>query len=173
MGPTLVLKTLALAVWLLLLAACVDNMSITTAGSLDPESATTISDDVDAPTTPSAAETTTIGPPEETTTSTPLVTSFEAIAGTYEAMNPGGIGFFRILDDGTLHWASEEDSPEIVLNARFQGTRVLITDPDCGQTVEGIYEFHLPETGDLEVVLIQDACPGRASLIPGEYTPVE
>lgn len=167
MGKLLVLRAIALVVGVLL-AACGDGTSVTTAGSLDPAPTTTLSA---APTTDSPLETTSTEPPEETTTSAPLLASFEDIAGTYEMQDPGGEALLRIMDDGTLHWAPNENTPQIVLNARFEGTTVLITDPDCGEVVEGVYEFHLAETGDLAVVLIEDACPGRASNIPGGYTP--
>lgn len=168
MGKPPVLKLMALAAGVLL-AACADGASVTPAGSLDLEPTTSLSA---ATTTDPPLETTSTEPPEETTTSGPLLASFEDIAGTYETTGPGGEGFLRIMDDGTLQWAPNENSPQIVLNARFAETRVLITDPDCGEDVEGVYEFHLLETDDLAVVLIEDACPGRASIVPGEYTPV-
>lgn len=170
MDRLLVLRPmLALAVGLLL-AACADGTSVTSAGSLDPEPTTTVSA---ATTTDPPAETTSTEPPEGTTTSAVLLASFEDIEGTYETKDPGAEGFLRIMEDGTLQWAPDENSPQIVLNARVDGTSVLITDPDCGEDVEGVYEFHLLETGDLAVVLIEDACAGRASNVPGEYTPVE
>lgn len=170
MGKLLVLRPmLGLAVGQLL-AACADGTSVTSAGSLDPEPTTTASA---ATTTDPPLETTSAEPSEETTTSAALLASFEDIAGTYETQDPGGQGFLRIMDDGTLQWGPDENSSQIVLNARVQGTSVLITDPDCGEDVEGVYEFHLLETGDLAVVLIDDACPGRASNIPDDYTPVE
>jgi len=169
MGRLLVLRAmLALAIGLLL-AAC-GNGTVTTAGSVDPGPTTTLSA---ATTTDSPLETRTTESPVETTAPASLLVSFEGIAGSYGAKDPGGEGFLRIMDDGTLHWAPNENGPEIVLNARIEGTSVLITDPDCGEGVEGVYEFHLLESGDLAVVLIEDACPGRASNVPGEYTPVE
>jgi len=170
MGKLVVLRPMLALVVGLLLAACADGRSVTTAGSLDPEPTATVSA---ATTTDSPLETTSTEPPDETTASAPPLVSFEDIAGTYGAKDPGGEGFLRIMDDGTVHWAPNENSPQIVLNARFEGTSVLITDPDCGEDVEGVYEFHLLETGDLAVVLIEDACPGRASNVPGEYTPSE
>ncbi|HUP17504.1 MAG TPA: hypothetical protein VM848_15825 [Acidimicrobiia bacterium] len=164
-----VLRPMVLAVGLLL-AACVNGTAVTTPGSLDPAPTTTLAG---ASTTDPLPETTTTEPPEETTTSTPPGASFEDMAGTYGAKDPGGVGFFRIMDDGTLHWAPSEDGPEIVLSARIEGTSVLLTDPDCGEGVVGIYGFDLLETGDLEVVLVEDSCRGRADNLPGIYAPVE
>jgi len=112
-------------------------------------------------------------PRDETNTSTLPATSFTGIAGTYGAKDPADERFFLITDDGILHWAPDENSPQIVLSARFEETRVLISDPDCGEDVEGVYEFPMLETGGLTVALVEDACPGRASSIPGEYTSVE
>lgn len=171
MDRLLVLRPLlALAVGLLL-AACADGTSVTSTGSPDHEPTTTVP--VAATTTDPPLETTSTEPQEETTTSAAPLASFEDTAGTYETKDPGAEGFLRIMDDGTLQWAPDENGPQIGLNARFEGTSVLITDPDCGEDVEGVYEFYLLETGDLAVVLLEDACPGRASNVPGEYTPVE
>ncbi|HXV72504.1 MAG TPA: hypothetical protein VEB69_14025 [Acidimicrobiia bacterium] len=50
---------------------------------------------------------------------------------------------------------------------------MLVTDLDCGEDIEGVYQFRLLEAGELEVLLIEDGCPGRAGNIPGEYTPSE
>jgi hypothetical protein len=154
----------------LLLAACANGTAVTTTGSLDPAPTTTLAD---ASTTDPLPETTTTEPPEETTISATPVASFEDLVGTYGAQGPGDVGFFRIMDDGTMHWAPSEEGPEIVLSARFEGTSVLITDPDCGEGVVGIYEFDLLETDDLEVVLVEDSCPGRADNLPGIYALVE
>jgi hypothetical protein len=170
MGRLVVPRSILVLVLTLLSAACADSTSVTTAGGLEPEPITTVSATT---TTDSALETTTSKPREETTTSPSPATSFTGIAGTYGAKDPADEGFLQIMDDGILHWAPNENSPQIVLNARFEGPRVLISDPDCGEDVEGVYEFHLLETGGLTVVLVEDACPGRASSIPGEYTPVE
>ena len=169
MGKLLVLRPMLALSAGLLLAACADDTSVTSAGSLDPEPTTTVSA---ATTTDPQLETTSTEPPEETTTSASLL-AFDDIAGTYETKDPGGEGFLRIIDDGTMQWAPDENGPQIVLDARVEGTRVLITDPDCGEDVEGVYEFHLLGTGDLAVVLIEDACSGRATNVPGEYRPVE
>jgi len=150
-----------------LLAACAAETSVTTEGGFDPGSTTIMSS---ATTTTTLQETTTTDTPEETTASVPPPVSFEDMAGTYQAKDPGGERFLEILDDGTLHWAPNGNSPQIVLSARFEGTSVLITDPDCGDDVEGVYEFDLLGTGDLAVVLIEDGCLGRAANIPGDYT---
>lgn len=168
MGKPLMLRLIALQI-VVQVTACGNSTSVTPAGSLDPELTTTVSA---ATTTDPPLETTSTEPPEETTPAA-LLASFEDIAGTYETKNPSGAGFLQIMGDGTMQWAPDENSPQVLLNARIEGTNVLITDPDCGEDVEGVYEFYLLETGDLAVVLIEDACPGRAGNVPGEYTPVE
>lgn len=151
-----------------LLTACAAETSVTTGGGFDPGPTTIVSS---ATTTTPLLETITTDMSEVTITSAPSPVSFEDMAGTYLAGDPGGEAFLQIMEDGTLHWAPNATSPQIVLNARFEGTTVLITDPDCGEDVEGVYEFNLLETGDLAVVLIEDGCPGRAANIAGDYTP--
>lgn len=159
----------ALAV-VLLLAACAGGTSDANPGSLEFDPTTT---SAVVSTTGPQVETTTTDMREETTTSTASQAPVEEVAGTYEARDAKREGFLLIMDDGTLHWAPDETGPQIVLDARFEETSVLITDPDCGEDVTGVYEFRLLETGDLEVVLIEDACSGRASNLAGRYTPVE
>lgn len=107
----------------------------------------------------------------ETSISAPPLVSFEDVAGTYRAKDPGSEVLLQVLEDGTLRWGPQ--SQQIVLNARFDGSNVLITDPDCGEGLEGVYEMHVVESGDLALVLIEDECPGRAGNIPGEYTPTK
>lgn len=169
MGSFPVLRSMASLLVGLLLAACANSTSVTTAGSLDPGVATTLS----TATTDSLVGTTNPGQEEEATTPASLVASFDDIAGTYVAKDPSGEGFLRILGDGTLHWAPNEDSPQIVLNAKFEGTSVVITDHDCDESIEGVYEFRLSESGDLAVALVGDECAGRAGAVPGEYTPID
>lgn len=170
MGKPVVLRLTMALVGGLLLAACTDDTSVTTMATDDPRPTTTMSAST---TTSSPSEATSTEPPVETTVAAPPPVSFEEIAGRYRAKDPGRDGFLQIMDDGRLHWAPNEDGQQIVLNARFEGTNVLITDPDCGEDVEGIYEIHVFESGDLAVVLIEDGCPGRAGNVPGEYTPTE
>lgn len=153
-----------------LLTACSAETSVTTGGGFDPAASTTVST-VSATTNSPLLETTTPGAPEETHSSSPPSVSFVDMAGTYKARDPGDERLLQIMDDGRLHWAPNGTSPQTVLTAKFEGTSVLITDPDCGEDVEGVYEFHLLETGDLAVALIEDDCPGRAANIPGDYTP--
>jgi len=151
-----------------LVAACATETSVTTAGGSALEPTTTLSS---APTTTLPLQSTTTESLAETTTPATPSVSLEEIAGIYEATDSGRGGFLEIMDDGTLRWAPNRSSPQILLHARSEGTSVLITDPDCGEDVEGVYQFRLLEAGALEVVLIEDGCPGRAANIPGEYTP--
>lgn len=166
MGRLLVPRVPLLLVGLLV-AACAAETSVTTEGDSVVEPTTTLSA---AATTPRLESTTTESLAETTTSAMPSVALAE-IAGLYEASDPGREGFLEIRDDGTLHWAPDGNSPQILLHARPEGANVLMTDPDCGEDIEGVYQFLLLETGELEVVLIEDGCPGRAGNIPGEYMP--
>ena len=161
----------ALAVWLLVLAACAGDTSVTTSASPDPGSTAPSGGTVIEPTTEASAASTTSKPAPTTTTTGSSLVSFGDIVGAYE-VDPAGFGFLQISEDGTLLWAGDRNDPDqIELEARIEGSTVVITDPDCGQD-EGIYEFRLFDTGGFELVLIEDACPGRAGLIPGTYLPV-
>jgi hypothetical protein len=166
-------KLLRLKPWLALVigppTACSVETSVTTGGDFDP-APSTIGSTVSATTTSPLLETTTPGAPEETPSSSPPSVSFVDMAGTYEARDSGDERLLQIMDDGRLQWAPNRTSPQTVLTAKFEGASVLITDPDCGEDVAGVYEFNLLETGDLAVVLIEDDCPGRAANIPGDYT---
>lgn len=165
MGRYLILRVPVFLV-AVLVAACAAETSATTEG-----------DSVLAPTMTSSSaaplESTTTESLAETTTSTITSASLEELAGIYEATDPGRGGFLVIRDDGTLHWAPDANSPQILLHARSEGANVLVTDLDCGEDIEGVYQFRLLEAGELEVLLIEDGCPGRAGNIPGEYTPSE
>lgn len=98
--------------------------------------------------------------------------SFDELVGAYEKPT-GEFGFFEITSDGNIVWAADRNDPDkITLTARFDGATVVITDPDCGQDVEGRYEFLTVEDGGIDVVLVDDSCPGRAGLIPGHYEPL-
>lgn len=112
--------------------------------------------------------TTTLGPGSSASADR-AVSTFQHIDGTYRPSDPGGIGFLWIIDDETLMWAPNESEERIAFSAMFQGTSVLLTDPDCGDDVVGEYEFRLRDNTDLVVVLIDDPCSGRAGLLPGVY----
>lgn len=97
---------------------------------------------------------------------------FVEIAGAYEKP-PGEVGYLEISLDGVLLWAMDRNDPEqIELDGSLDGDTVVMTDPDCGPDIQGRYEIHPLGGGGIDVVLVEDACPGRAGLIPGRYDPL-
>jgi hypothetical protein len=108
------------------------------------------------------------------------ITSFEDIAGTtYELQNPDvGPSVFHFFEDGTWHVASFAegvvDNPAGILETRFEGTRAFVTNVKgaCTGPSEAIYEIYLLESGNLNLVLIEDPCNFRAAFFPGEWAPV-
>ena len=170
------------AIGLLLLAACASGGSGT--GDPDPELGTATSAETNVATTDMGVEPSTTGPTRQTSmepsstgsahqtaTQPEAVTSLGDITGTYETTDSDRVGFLRILADA-MHWAPDEDSPQIELGVMFDGSNALIEDPDCGEGIEGIYVLHVLETGHVEIVLVEDPCRGRADQITGEYRPV-
>ncbi len=106
------------------------------------------------------------------------VTSFEDIAGTYECQGPGPQGYFHLFEDGTIHFSSNrdlvEERPSFIQETSFEGTTVFLhaIEGRCDDDPDAIYEIHLLENGNLQLVAIEDACPIRSSSFPAEYTPV-
>ncbi len=108
------------------------------------------------------------------------VTSFEDIAGFY-LRGPGhGPIYFQFSEDGTWHASSNrdlvEDRPQSIMEARFEGTKIFLTETKstaCGDdNLEAIYEIHLLENGNLELVAIEDPCAHRSSDFQAEWEPV-
>ncbi len=107
------------------------------------------------------------------------ITSFEDIAGiTYERQGPGLQVFFHFFEDGIWHDSSNrdlvEDRPARIMETRFEGTRVFLKETmgRCDDDPDAIYEIHLLENGNLQLVAIEDPCAARSSLFPVEYAPV-
>ena len=107
------------------------------------------------------------------------VTSFEDIAGTtYERQGPGGVVYFHFFEDGTWHSSSNqnlvEDSPAAIHETRFEGTKVFLKQIKgaCDDNPDAIYEIHLLENGNLQVVAIEDPCGIRSGFFPAEWKPV-
>lgn len=103
------------------------------------------------------------------------VSSFEDIAGiTYERQGLGSERYFHFFADGTFHMSSNRDlvvdRPQRVIETRFEGTEVFITDSsDCDQ---GTYEIHVLQNGHLQFVPIEDTCAARSGRFDAEWAPV-
>ena len=115
------------------------------------------------------------------------INSLGDIAGTYQRQGPGPQNFIHFFEDETFwHGSSNrdlvEDRPQNIMEARFEGTTVFVRnsmgicgdDPRVGvpDPDKAIYEIHLLETGNLQVVVIEDTCAARASMYQPEYAPV-
>jgi hypothetical protein len=111
------------------------------------------------------------------------VTSFEDIAGTYQRQGPGGPIFIHFFEDETFWHASQnrdlvEDRPTTIMETRFEGTTVFVNNSK-GRCVDedaiaggAIYEIHLLENGNLQLVVIEDTCALRATMYQPEFAPV-
>ncbi len=113
------------------------------------------------------------------------ITSFDDIAGTtYERQGPGTQlpHYVQFSEDGTVNWSTNpdliEDSPNGVMETRFEGTKIFTTPVGasafpCGVFPEAIYEIHLLENGNLQFVTIEDLCAHRSrDLSETEWAPV-
>ncbi len=107
------------------------------------------------------------------------ITSFENIAGTtYERQGVGGQWYYQFFEDGTFHLSSNldllEDSPFLIAETRFEGTKLFLNEikGTCDDDPEAIYEIHLLENGNLQLVAIEDPCAGRSSTFAAEWAPV-
>ena len=112
------------------------------------------------------------------------ITSFDDIAGAYLWQRGPGTQlphYVQFSEDGTVNWSTNpdliEDSPNGVMETRFEGTKIFTTPVGasafpCGVFPEAIYEIHLLENGNLEFVEIEDTCQFRSSFISVEWAPV-
>ncbi len=105
------------------------------------------------------------------------ITSFDDIAGTtYERQGPGGVGYFHFFEDGTIHMSTNQDlvvhSPQVIDETRFEGTKVFLHQIEGSCDDDPIYEIHLLENGNLEVVAIEDPCGHRLGDWQAEWEPV-
>ncbi len=109
------------------------------------------------------------------------ITSFEDIAGTY-LRGPGHSPiYFQFFEDGTWHESSNRDLVEDALGGsltyetRFEGTKLFLKSikaPYCEDDLEAIYEIHLLENGNLQLVAIEDTCAHRSADFQAEWEPV-
>ena len=107
------------------------------------------------------------------------VTSLEDIAGTYQRQGPGPKIYLQFFEDGTWRASSNrdlvEDSPMEIMEARFEGTKVFVTETKgrCDEDdADAIYEIQLLENGNLKLVAIEDACADRSGVYQAEWAPV-
>jgi hypothetical protein len=96
-----------------------------------------------------------------------VATSAEQVVGTWHV----GTTFLRFDDDGTFRSASSantlESAPYVINSYRFEDGGMLVGElavsgvPSCGDAV-GRYRVWLLERGQLQIVAIDDPCPGRS-----------
>ncbi len=100
---------------------------------------------------------------------------------------PGPRSFIHFFEDETFwHGSSNrdlvEDRPTNIMEARFEGTKVFVRNSKgiCGDDPnvavadpdKAIYEIHVLENGNLQVVVIEDTCAERSAMFQAEYAPV-
>jgi hypothetical protein len=108
------------------------------------------------------------------------VSSFEAIAGTYQRQGLGGEWYFQFFEDGTIHVSQNrdfvEDHPQEIIEAAFEGTKVFVTTNSamCSQPDQGgTYEIHVLENGNLQFLAFdEDTCGGRSFWKGEQWEPV-
>lgn len=141
--------------------------------------------DTHTPMPPTATATTvppTTTPTAEPPTAVPTqaftqVTSAEEILGTWFV----GTYFIRFDEDGTFRQAHAlevlDSQPYAICSYDFEGTKMVTQEisvsgvPSCGNQT-GSYELRLMENGNLQILVIEDRCTGRALDTAGEYRPV-
>lgn len=108
------------------------------------------------------------------------VSSFEAIAGTYQRQGLRGPWYFQFFEDGAMHVSQNrdlvEDRPQEIIETTFEGTKVFVTTNSamCSQPDQGgTYEIHVLENGNLQFLAVdQDTCGGRSFWKGAQWEPV-
>ena len=108
------------------------------------------------------------------------VSSFDAIAGTYQRQGLGGQWFFQFFEDGTIHVSQYrdfvEDRPQEIIETTFEGTKIFVTTNSamCSQPDQGgTYEIHVLENGNLQFLAVdEDTCGGRSFWKGEQWEPV-
>ena len=110
------------------------------------------------------------------------ITSFEDIAGTIYKRGPGHSSlYFQFSEDGTFHVSTSqllvEDAlgPAHIYETRFEETKLLVkglkeTEYSCDD--DPIYQIHLLENGNLQLVALEDLCVHRLEDFQAEWEPV-
>ncbi len=110
------------------------------------------------------------------------ITSFEDIAGTTYKRGPGHSPIYlQFTEDGTWNASTirdlVEDNPLHIYESGFEGTKLFVkalkeTEYSCDDNPEAIYEIHLLENGNLQLVAIEDKCLHRLGDFEAEWAPV-
>ncbi len=110
------------------------------------------------------------------------ITSFDDIAGTIYERGPGHSSlYFQFFEDGTFHLSTSQLLVEDALGGahiyetRFEGTEVFVkglTETAYSCDDDPIYEIHLLENGNLQLVAIEDPCGHRLGDWQAEWEPV-
>ena len=108
------------------------------------------------------------------------VSSFDAIAGTYQRQGLGGQWFFQFFEDGTMHVSQYrdfvEDRPQEIIETTFEGTKIFVTTNSamCSQPDQGgTYEIQVLENGNLQFLAVdEDTCGGRSFWKGEQWEPV-
>ena len=110
------------------------------------------------------------------------ITSFEDIAGTiYKQVSGHSQLYFQFFEDGTFHLSTSQLFVEDALagahiyETRFEETKLFVkalkeTKYSCDD--DPIYEIHLLENGNLQLVAIEDPCGHRLGDWQAEWEPV-
>ncbi len=110
------------------------------------------------------------------------ITSFEDIAGTIYKRGPGHSQlYFQFFEDGTFHLSTSrffvEDARGLthIYETTFEETKLFVkalkeTEYSCDD--DPIYEIHLLENGNLQLVAIEDPCVHRFGDWQAEWEPV-
>ena len=106
-------------------------------------------------------------PPATASESYVVVTSAEQVLGTWQYL----AARTRFDQDGTFRsaWSADtlESAPYAISSYRFEGDEMLVTElavsgvPACGDAV-GRYRVWLLESGELQIVAIDDPCSARS-----------
>ncbi len=110
------------------------------------------------------------------------ITSFEDIVGTiYKQVSGHSPLYFQFFEDGAFHLSVSRFLVEDALSGthiyetRFEGTKLFVkalkeTEYSCDD--DPIYEIHLLENGNLQLVAIEDPCVHRWFDWQAEWEPV-
>ncbi|MFU8889353.1 MAG: hypothetical protein ACNA8N_12210 [Trueperaceae bacterium] len=117
-------------------------------------------------------------PPATASEAYVVVTSAEQVLGTWQHLAAAT----RFDDDGTFRsaWSADtlESAPYATSSYRFEGGEMIVTElavsgvPTCGDAV-GRYRVWLLESGELQIVAIDDPCPVRSGDMTRVYERVE